>query len=621
VVDFGIIVAKEIEEDAVLKRISNPRPVKHEQALKCTQGEWQGYSVVVVRTTRQGSVHSAIAAMDLARDFDPRYFVLIGIAAGFRKNVKLGSVIIADQVVGYEYSKRLGDSIEREPEPYRPPKILKLAPDIDKRTVTVTASKGSQSSHIVIGPIASGSKLVASGGFLRKLLDINRHMAGLEMEAEGVAAAAHHREEKPFLVFKAISDYGDKASKGARPTCKQRKLHDAAQLCAAEAAAEGFSEFLRIVRHYGSVLPHSVRSKLGSAVVNKIPAARPAEAEFLQLLSAGESLRLRELDLRCRLFPHNLWEADRRERAYQDNREKPTRLEIDYLKDAHLPDDALVTLSRLMTEIRMKISEHRAGRMSLGTRELRDLMFTERQLKREGSNPYPRLVATPEPFDIGNEKLLRITLGPSRYGISLIRERNLALPTAQSLRLRYVLNSLAVRVAVVHEAETDKRVIEFHQRSKSNGTYALAWDVGAAGYINSTDHLDPSDNKRISPWQTCVEEIETELKIPSHLLPHRDQYRFFGVGMNEPTGQLDLLALCHITEAKIPLRIPDGDRVIAYDACALTPEVLASFVRSKRKWVPTALLTMVFVLQYFGFSTARIEQAFSPLAGQLDLER
>lgn len=160
--DFGIVVAKDIEEDAVLRQLKNRTPVKYEQALKYTQGEWEGYSAVVVRTTRQGSVHSAMAAMDLSRDFNPRYLVLIGIAAGFRKNAKLGSTVIADQVWGYEYSKLVGDSIEREPETFRPPEVLQIAPDIDREVVAIQGFDVAQSSRIVVGPIASGSKVSIS---------------------------------------------------------------------------------------------------------------------------------------------------------------------------------------------------------------------------------------------------------------------------------------------------------------------------------------------------------------------------------------------------------------------------------------------------------------------------
>lgn len=618
--DFGIVVAKDIEEDAVLRQLKNKRPVKYEQALKYTQGEWEGYSAVVVRTTRQGSVHSAMAAMDLSRDFNPRYLVLIGIAAGFRKNAKLGSIVIADQVWGYEYSKLVGDSIEREPETFRPPEVLQIAPDIDREVVAIQGFDLAQSTPIVVGPIASGSKVVASRAFLNKLLHISRKMAALEMEAEGVAATAFHRG-KPFFVVKAISDYGDKASKGRRETAAKKRIHDERQRFAAEAAAQGFATFLRRAHRFGTILPIAKQSTIGPAVVSALPPPRAAEAEFLRVMKEGKPLTLGALNLQCRVFPKALWEVPaRKERAYQDNREQRTRLEVAFLEGAVLSKDDLDSLTTLMTEIRARLLDHSAGRIKLSNRELEDLVFTERQLNKQGSNPYPRPIAAPEPFDIGEERILRITLGPSRYGVSLIRERNLPLPTAQALRMTHVLNSLAVRVAVVHDEE-DQRIMEFHQRSENNGTYKFAWDIGAAGYIHRTDHVDPPGSKLISPWQTCVEEIDTELKIPGYLLNHRDQYRFFGMGMNEPTGQLDLLALCHLTGTKLPARVPDGDRVIAFESCSMNPEEIAAFVRAKKKWVPTALLTIVFVLEYFGFPRARIEQAFSPLADHLDLDR
>ncbi len=584
--DFGVVVAKDIEEDAITDRLERRRTVNYPHAIQCTEGFREGYSIVVVRISRQGSVSSAIASADLMRDFNPKFLVSMGIAAGFRQNVDLRSVVIADQVIGYEYSKTIGGSIENEPEPYKPPKIRNYASDIDRKTVTGKSGKLEQEFRIVIGPIASGSKVVASRGFLNKLLILNRHMAGLEIEAEGIGAVAEHRGRN-FFVFKGISDYGDRRSKGARTTERAKKLHDARQEQAAQAAAEAFIQFLRGVRGVGSILPASEQTVRDTTTLEELPAASANEAQFLQIVAEGGPLQYGEygeLDLQCRLLPGGLWNQDRREHAYQDNGEKPVRLETEYLKGATFPEGADATISRLITEIRARIAEHERGRLKLKPQELEDLQFTERQLSKEGSNPYPRLVAVPETFDIGHERILRITLGPSKYGIALIRERNINVPTAQALRLSHVLNSLAVRVAVVRGENEEERVVEFHQRSELNGTYKFAWDVGAAGYIDSGSHKDPNDpiQERISPWQTCVEEIETELRIPGYLLPHRDKYVFFGVGMNEPTGQLDLLALCSMPRNHLPVRTPK-DRVKAYKSCHLDPETVSTFILEKRR--------------------------------------
>src|SRR5260370_5537573 len=159
----------------------------------------------------------------------------------------------------------------------------------------------------------------------------------------------------------------------------------------------------------------------------------------------------------------------------------------------------------------------------------------------------------------------------------LCKNASWILPAAKSLCLTRVLNSLAVRMAVVH-GEEGNLMAEFHQRKGgANATYKLAWDVGAAGYIDALSHRDPDDPLRISPWQTSVEEIDTELNIPTYDLPHRDHYLFFGMGRNDPTGQLDLLGLCQLTKP------PDPERslkptVQAYDRCPLDPQSVSSFV-------------------------------------------
>ena len=99
-----------------------------------------------------------------------------------------------------------------------------------------------------------------------------------------------------------------------------------------------------------------------------------------------------------------------------------------------------------------------------------------------------------------HSETLVVTVGPSRYGLALIEEKKLNLPSAVTLRSMCVLNSLAVRVALVYEMDGHLWV-ECHQRKGgANATYKDAWDVSAAGYIDpcNEEHLDPLDRKLVS---------------------------------------------------------------------------------------------------------------------------
>lgn len=612
-IDFGLIVATDLERNAILRKIT-PQTMGGGAASGLHQlGTIQGYEVALTRCARQGSVSSALAASDLIRDHQPRYLVLLGIAAGFPGEVERGSVVVANHVLGYEYSKIYDDSSEQEPHPYVSPELSGIAPDIEGKTISVTIDGIEYSSKVVIGPIASGSKLVASEDFRDKLARLNRHMRALEMEAEGVGAAALH-SNKGFFIFKGISDLADRQTKGTNRTKKEREEHDKWQVVAAEAAAEAFVEFLRSCMRIGSIRPRyeSRSAKQLQRLKNAPP--RALETEFLA--AAKGSLALGDFDFECKLLPEGLFAADRRAHAYKDDTEQHEQVALTVLEQATLPVD---TLRQVIGEIQQRLADHNSGKISLPHDELEDLKEVDSRLNKEGSNAYPRVVAPPEIIDDQNESTLRITLGPSRYGVALVEERRLSLPTAKSLRLSHVLNSLAVRVAVVSENKGEK-FSHFQRRTVGgHGTYKGAWDVGAAGYIDPDKHRDPEDNKRISPWQACVDEIQTELNIAGYDLPNRDHYYFFGLASNSWTGQLDLLALCELPKPPDPTRSLKP-RVTAYDSCLLDPESIAAFALEKKRWVPTALLTLFLVLQYYGNTQGRIEAAFSRLSGKLEMQ-
>jgi hypothetical protein len=242
-------------------------------------------------------------------------------------------------------------------------------------------------------------------------------------------------------------------------------------------------------------------------------------------------------------------------------------------------------------------------------------------LNKQGSNPYPRIVAVPDIITRDGGQRLRIRVNRSKYGIALIEEKKLMLPTAIDFRAQYALSALAIRVAYVFSSKDGSKWVACHQRQgRVNATWPHAWDVGGAGYINAgaREHRDPDDETIVSPWQAAVDEISKELNIHSSNLPHRDSYYFFGVANDKPTDHLILIGFCDSEHA------PDEDRkttarVEKYGTCQLNPEDVAAFVAKQYHWVPAALLTLVCTLQYFGYAWEDIEKAFSPLEGKISL--
>jgi transcriptional regulator with XRE-family HTH domain len=349
------------------------------------------------------------------------------------------------------------------------------------------------------------------------------------------------------------------------------------------------------------------------------PAGRVQERRFIEDLRAP-NLTFAGIDLHTILLPALLWNADRQTHRYCDDPEEQGRADGRWISlewtDATLREDLL---SQLIRQIKARLDRFRGGKVGLGERERQALDNVYDRLTREGSNNYPRPVAPPAIEEMNESgQVLRILLGQGKYGISLVAERDLQLPAALALRSRYVLHSLAIRVAYVWERDGE-RWLEFHQRAAgANATWEDAWDTGAAGYVDPIRHKDPYNKTRVSPWQAGADELNKELGIPTFELPHRDNYYFLGVARDQPTGHVILLGHCQASFAPDPARKPMA-LVKAYDRCRLDPEAVADFIVSKRRWVPSAILLLILVLEAFGFAKAEIEQAFTRLEGQIDL--
>ena len=112
--DFVIITALEKEAQAVVSRLEN-HTVKRFQAhdirtYHCgtvpITGTDRAYKVAVVLLPSMGELPAATATTDALATWNPNYVLMVGIAGGIAQDdLDLGDVVVADQVVGYEYGK------------------------------------------------------------------------------------------------------------------------------------------------------------------------------------------------------------------------------------------------------------------------------------------------------------------------------------------------------------------------------------------------------------------------------------------------------------------------------------------------------------------------------------
>lgn len=226
-VDFVIVTALEEERDAVLDRLPGWQKlppseqdirVYYQAELPVTYpgGAESAYSIVVVSLLEMGRVEAANATGDAIRRWWPRYVLLVGIAGGVgKRGVKLGDILVSDQVVDYEQQKITPDGPQIRWEAHRAdPRLLGAAKSLATQDCLALVKEkrptgGGPTRHV--GPIATGDKVIADEELLKRHEEVWRKLTGVEMEAGGAASACFQSAERPgFFMIRAVSDLADK---------------------------------------------------------------------------------------------------------------------------------------------------------------------------------------------------------------------------------------------------------------------------------------------------------------------------------------------------------------------------------------------------------------------------
>ena len=221
----ALIIATETEEKAVNDLYSHWEPLTmpgdtqeyFETSFLTPDGKPQ--RLIRARQAQMGMTAASTLSTKLIYLFRPRYLIMVGIAAGVAlkelEDQLYGDVIVADSVWNYEFGKFVPASdgvISFGSIGFQPrPASLELPSRILPYVRSAIESPLNQN-HVYIGPIASGSSVVANSEVLTKQIHSQqRETAGLDMEAYAVAyAAAHAPYPRPTaLIIKSVCDYAD----------------------------------------------------------------------------------------------------------------------------------------------------------------------------------------------------------------------------------------------------------------------------------------------------------------------------------------------------------------------------------------------------------------------------
>lgn len=212
----------------------------------------RSYSVVCASAPRMGMIATAILATKLIQFARPRFFVMAGICAGVEGRVGIGDVILADPCWDYQSGKYVGDGqvgsrFDIAPHQLAISEAIRVRIDAMRRDKSVwrdiedrwAAPKPSNGLRLHIGPVASGSAVIADAAQLELIKTQQRQLLGVEMEIYGLLAAAHSANHPKPTAFalKAVCDYADSSK------------NDNYQAYAAYTSAQSIKVFLERYMH------------------------------------------------------------------------------------------------------------------------------------------------------------------------------------------------------------------------------------------------------------------------------------------------------------------------------------------------------------------------------------
>ncbi len=225
-IDVVIITALEEEREAMRAMLPDCRQLppttddirvyyRCDLPVTLAGGQSTTYGIILTSLATMGRVPATATTADAIHQWHPRYVVLVGIAGGVSaRNVKLGDVLIADQVVDYEQQKVTADGPQYRfrlpPVDQRLLEASRNLPDADWRSFVTTRRPVRGRAKRLVGPVATGDKVVAYEPLLAQLRASWPQLIGVEMEAGGVAVAASQAASHVgFFMVRGVCDLAD----------------------------------------------------------------------------------------------------------------------------------------------------------------------------------------------------------------------------------------------------------------------------------------------------------------------------------------------------------------------------------------------------------------------------
>lgn len=150
------------------------------------------------------------AARRLTQRFAPRVLVLCGIGGGLNTNVRLGDVVVATKVFGYDLGKETADGRQQRLRGWQSPAPIGRA--VDEFFIGRGAPAPYAGFAALPGIAGSGNTVIADehARVRTALAEINDKIIVVDMESDGVGQFCHDTGDLGWLTVRGISDSADR---------------------------------------------------------------------------------------------------------------------------------------------------------------------------------------------------------------------------------------------------------------------------------------------------------------------------------------------------------------------------------------------------------------------------
>ena len=177
------------------------------------------HSVIAAAAPRMGMVASALLTQKMISKFRPRVICMVGICAGVKGRCEIGDLLVADPAWDWQMGKYEVGGFSFAPDQ------IDLSAQIAERFIQLGESKefwyelhgkyeDSKPANVPtvkVGPVATGSAVLADSKMVSRIRKQHRQLLGVEMELYGVYAAAKYTTNLQLATFgiKSVADFAD----------------------------------------------------------------------------------------------------------------------------------------------------------------------------------------------------------------------------------------------------------------------------------------------------------------------------------------------------------------------------------------------------------------------------